>query len=114
MIGAVEAGAGEAGRAHAACRHALPRAASLANRVGRPGLADPLDRPPDAVGGRFAFGAEQPHGQREMGEDMVDRAGLAPVGLGGRASVGQREHAAEQAALAGRRTSSTSPSCSSQ
>ena len=36
--------------------------------------------------------------EREMGEDMVDRAGLAPVGLGRRASsVGKRQHAAEQA-----------------
>ena len=38
--------------------------------------------------------------KREMGEDMVDRAGFAPVGLGGRFAVGrQGEHAAEQAAL---------------
>src|SRR5688572_15404962 len=36
-----------------------------------------------------------------MGEDMLDRAGLAPVGVGGRPfAVGwQSEHAAEQAAL---------------
>ena len=51
---------------------------------------------------RLGLGAEQAHGEREMGEDMVDRAGLAPVApRPARSSVGKRQHAAEQAPAPG-------------
>ena len=101
MVGAVEAGAGEAGHAHAAC----PPFGCRARRAWRTGSAGPAS-PIRSTGHQIAvgialrrFGAEQPHGQREMGEDMVDRAGFAPrrASAGAPFAVGRQSRACRRA-----------------
>src|SRR3954469_16526914 len=57
----------------------------LGEQGGQAGLADAVGRPPQRVFHELRpladLRAKQFHGQREMGEDVLDRAGLLPFGL---------------------------------
>ena len=95
MVGAVERRAGKAGpKAHAASPPFDPARRRPGEQGRQAGLVEPLDRPPGralaSVDPARRGRAEQAKVEREMGEDMIDRPRLGPVGRGRRAFAGRR------------------------